>query len=308
MKNKFLSKVSLVISILIIAAFIRFSAGDILASNPAVCPNGGEWVKDENSPYSYSAPDGNKIAEVCIKGGQDQAIFNSDGNNGCWQVTGINSQSAQAVKIGEGPVCKDISHVSFKISGSIVNPTPTPTPTPIASPTSTPKPHEKWNICHHTGSQTNPYVKITVSSRAEGGHFDANGNPLHGGDKLISQGENCPAPSPKPSASPNVVLSAPCTNCGGTTVSVVNNNNNTNNSTNNNNVNNTNTSEVKVPTVLPETGAGAVAAGGVLGVGPLGYYLARVKRGKLIKEVQEESLAETAFGLVNSRIALKQDA
>lgn len=207
MKNKFLGKVSLVISILIIAAFIRFPAGDILASN-------------------------------------------SD------------------------------------------------------------KSHTKWNICHHTGSETNPYVKINVSNKSEGGHFDASGNPFHGGDKLIQEGENCPASTPKPSASPNVVLSAPCTNCGGTTVNVTNNNNNTNDNTNNNNVNVTSTAEanVKVPTVLPETGVGAVAAGGILGIGPLGYYLARVKRGKLIKEVEEESLAETAFGLVNLRSALKQDA
>lgn len=205
MKNKFLGKVSLVISILIIAAVIRFSAGDILASN------------------------------------SDNA-------------------------------------------------------------------HNKWNICHHTGSQTNPYVKINVSNRAEGGHFDASGNPFHGGDKLINEGENCPAPTPKPSASPIVVSSAPCSDCGGTTVSVTNNNNNTNDNTNNNNVNVTNTAEVKVPTVLPETGVGAVAAGSILGVGPLGYYLARVKRGKLIKEVEEENLASTAFGLVNLRSALKQEA
>lgn len=51
---------------------------------------------------------------------------------------------------------------------------------------------EKWTICHHTESPTNPYVRIVVSDKSVGGHFDANGNPLHGGDLLLTGEQNCP--------------------------------------------------------------------------------------------------------------------
>lgn len=53
--------------------------------------------------------------------------------------------------------------------------------------------NEKWTICHATRSVAHPFTRIVVSSKSEGGHFDAQGNPLHGGDQLLEGEQDCPA-------------------------------------------------------------------------------------------------------------------
>lgn len=52
----------------------------------------------------------------------------------------------------------------------------------------------KWTVCHATASTSNPYVKIVVSSKSEGGHFDNNGNPTtaHSTDLLLDGDAECP--------------------------------------------------------------------------------------------------------------------
>src|SRR3990167_5429871 len=44
-------------------------------------------------------------------------------------------------------------------------------------------------ICHATGSESNPYVKIVVSSNALSGHFNNNGSPVNGHEDDILMGE-----------------------------------------------------------------------------------------------------------------------
>lgn len=49
-----------------------------------------------------------------------------------------------------------------------------------------------WTICHHNNG-ANQYSRIRVSSKSEGGHFDASGNPLHSGDLLLTGDVSCPS-------------------------------------------------------------------------------------------------------------------
>jgi hypothetical protein len=71
--------------------------------------------------------------------------------------------------------------------------TPQPTSTPPA----------KITICHRTGSKTNPFRKITVSSRAWTKPSSASGQTLRGhmrhtGDIVLLSASACPAGAPKP--------------------------------------------------------------------------------------------------------------
>ncbi len=96
------------------------------------------WYKDEHSPFGVTAS-GYTIDQICVKGGQNMITYNSNGSDGCWSVSGIGTQTASAVKVGQGSTCKDISHASFH---RIVVPTVTPTLTltPTLTPTVTPVP------------------------------------------------------------------------------------------------------------------------------------------------------------------------
>lgn len=52
-------------------------------------------------------------------------------------------------------------------------------------------PPAQFTICHATGSGN--YNKLLLPSQATGGHFDAAGNPQHGGDLLFVGNVECPA-------------------------------------------------------------------------------------------------------------------
>ena len=56
----------------------------------------------------------------------------------------------------------------------------------------------KVTICHATGSETNPFVRIVVNFHAIGGHFFNNGTPKsgHEDDILIRGIASCPVPPP----------------------------------------------------------------------------------------------------------------
>lgn len=121
---------------------------------------------------------------------------------------------------------------------------------------------------------------------------------------------------------------------------ITNNNNNTNDNVNNNNVNITNpvttASVIRKVSVgggqatasattkggveatsaattkgglkeTPQTGAGTVAIAGLFGVGALGVYMARYKKGQIIQEVIEENMGELGSIYVNLRSALKRN-
>jgi hypothetical protein len=87
--------------------------------------------------------DPNKIwVKAIIKAGsQNQGdacfTFTQDGNDGCYAVSGLGTDTAHATKIGEGRDCKDISHVEWFSENHSSSPTPEPSadPSPEVSPT-----------------------------------------------------------------------------------------------------------------------------------------------------------------------------
>jgi hypothetical protein len=75
-------------------------------------------------------------------------------------------------------------------------------PSTSATPAPTTTPPSKITICHKTGSATNPFRRITVSSRAVTNPNSASGKVLrghmrHGGDLLLPGANACPAGAPK---------------------------------------------------------------------------------------------------------------
>lgn len=75
----------------------------------------------------------------------------------------------------------------------------------------------KVTICHHTSSETNPWVRVVVSPNATSGHFENNGTPKagHEGDVLLQGDVPCPTgvgaditPTATPSATPTATPSA----------------------------------------------------------------------------------------------------
>ncbi len=143
------------------------------------------------------------------------------------------SQNAECdINSSDKECCDGLNCVLFnEVSGNAkcilevtASPTPTceptvpltPTPTGEASVTPTENPTEKWTICHATSSEVNPYNKIDVSSKSEGGHFDENGNPINGHEEdLLLQGNvDCPFPTLTPTPTPPICnLEYSCSEC-----------------------------------------------------------------------------------------------
>lgn len=148
------------------------------------CYHGDEMViKDETDPFEVNVGDGNLVKEVWIKAGsmnQDSdtfsacTLFTEDGNNGCYSVTGIGTQEAIVAKIGDGPNCKDISHIEVVDPPIEVEPVITPTAVPIIEPTlvptSTPTPTDpptqdsSDNDSNNNNSNSNSDVSNNESS------------------------------------------------------------------------------------------------------------------------------------------------
>ncbi len=77
-------------------------------------------------------------------------------------------------------------------------------PAVSATPASAATPPAKITICHRTGSMTNPFRRITVSSRAVTNTNSASGKTLRGhmrhvGDLILPGAPACPAGAAKPS-------------------------------------------------------------------------------------------------------------
>lgn len=72
-------------------------------------------AKDETPPFEYTAPQNCTVCQVVIKAGLNRNVtFTQDGDDGCYAVTGIGTQTAVAIRSGEEkPPCYDISHVDF---------------------------------------------------------------------------------------------------------------------------------------------------------------------------------------------------
>lgn len=125
--------------ILVLLGIVLMSPFGVTSQGLGDCGT-GYIFKDETDPYTYTSDQ--IITKVIVKAGsQNQGeacfTFTADGDNGCYQVTGIGTTTVTVTKIGSGPECKDISHVEFYADNG---PTATPTVTLTATPTLTQTP------------------------------------------------------------------------------------------------------------------------------------------------------------------------
>lgn len=85
--------------------------------------DGGACEKDEDSPFEITLSGGSLISQLWIKASSGETacfLFTADGDNGCYTVTGIGTQTVRAVKSGLGDSCHDISHIEAIVSPTAV--------------------------------------------------------------------------------------------------------------------------------------------------------------------------------------------
>lgn len=122
-------------------------AGAIVLNGQGDCnPNQDDKVEDPGDSSTYEAPEGYIITRVDIKAGSAQSTdgeqcttFTSDGNDGCYSVSGIGTNQVSVDRVGTGTDCKEISHYEIEY-GEAPTETPTNTPVPTDTPTPTPTP------------------------------------------------------------------------------------------------------------------------------------------------------------------------
>ncbi len=126
-------------------------------AGPAACNGGPTDTSQPGSQYvidgssTPAVPTGEIVTGICIKAGtnsfgtdQHSGLITVDGtygNNSCYTVSGIGTDTVTITRVFAGPTCKDISHIDF-FTASAPTPTPVPptdTPTPVP-PTDTPTP------------------------------------------------------------------------------------------------------------------------------------------------------------------------
>jgi hypothetical protein len=140
----------LALSALLSAGFLAaFFGSGLFSSSPAFAGPGGGGatgnclgggaakIENPNDSTTITAPAGQVITQVAIKAGTECFIFNSDGTQGCYTVTGLGTASVTVTRAGSGPTCKEISHIEFTTS---TGPTPPPPPPPPPTTTAPPPP------------------------------------------------------------------------------------------------------------------------------------------------------------------------
>jgi hypothetical protein len=118
-----------------------------------------------------------------------------------WRRITVSSRALASPNSSSGQLLR--GHLRHTGDAVVVGTAACPSPSATPSPTSTPA--TKITICHKTGSATNPYRRITVSSRAVTNPNSTSGKVLRGhmghtGDLILPGAPACPAGTPKPAA------------------------------------------------------------------------------------------------------------
>jgi hypothetical protein len=118
-----------------------------------------------------------------------------------WRRITVSSRALASPNSSSGRLL--FGHLRHTGDAVVVGTAACPSASATPSPTSTPP--AKITICHKTGSATNPYRRITVSSRAVTNPNSTSGRVLRGhmghtGDLLLPGASACPAGTPKPGA------------------------------------------------------------------------------------------------------------
>lgn len=101
------------------------------------CLGGGATkIDNPGDTTTITAPGGQVITQVAIKAGTPCFIFNADGTQGCYTVSGIGTSTVTVTRSGSGPTCKEISHIEY-VTGTAPPPPPPPPPTTTTTTTTT---------------------------------------------------------------------------------------------------------------------------------------------------------------------------
>lgn len=107
------------------------------------------YVGGTENERSFTTPSGENVDGVCIKSGSgmfgdthSESLANGTYESGCYQVTGVGTNTVTVTKLLDGSECKGISHLDIYYSRSQVTPTPTETITPTPTDRVTPTPTE----------------------------------------------------------------------------------------------------------------------------------------------------------------------
>jgi CHRD domain len=158
-------------------ATIATVASVVLAGTAATVQSGGAATA-----HSVAAP--SKVT-ICHKTGSDQ-----------FRRITVSSRAVTNPKSKSGKVLRGhMGHVGdLVVAGAAACPSPNLTPAPTSTPPT------KMTICHKTGSASNPYRRITVSSRALTNPNSKSGKVLRGhmghtGDIVAAGTATCPSGS-----------------------------------------------------------------------------------------------------------------
>jgi len=116
-----------------------------------------------------------------------------------WRRITVSSRAFASPNSSSGQTLR--AHMRHTGDAVVVGTAACPSASATPSPTSTPP--SKITICHKTGSSTNPYRRITVSSRAVTNPSSQSGKTLRGhmghtGDLILPGAPACPAGAAKP--------------------------------------------------------------------------------------------------------------
>jgi hypothetical protein len=116
-----------------------------------------------------------------------------------WRRITVSSRALASPNSSSGQLLR--GHLRHTGDAVVVGTAACPSASATPSPTTTPP--AKITICHKTGSATNPYRRITVSSRAVTNPNSTSGNVLRGhmrhtGDLILPGAPACPAGAAKP--------------------------------------------------------------------------------------------------------------
>lgn len=175
------------------------SVGRIYRDSFTVFANGGRNDECEDAQVksiesgseneiSYTASDDKTVVGVCIKSGVNMfadghsgSLVNGDYEDGCYSVTGVGTSNVRVSRNKDGRYCQGLSHLDAYTQDSDFPSDPEPDPD---------EEQKKVTLCHATGSETNPFVKITVSVNSVS---ESHGHEGHFGDIILSDlNEPCP--------------------------------------------------------------------------------------------------------------------
>jgi hypothetical protein len=141
-------KILALTALLCVGFLTALFGGGVFSSSPAFAgPGGGATgnclgggatkIENPDDATTITAPAGQVITQVAVKAGTQCFIFDSDGTQGCYTVTGLGTATVEVTREGSGPTCKEISHIEFITS---TGPTPPPPPPPPPTTTAPPPP------------------------------------------------------------------------------------------------------------------------------------------------------------------------